>query len=312
MQASSVASAIGILGKKISDEITRETGASMRYLDDVNRRLPVPKWWRGPGIYDETDCLRIGCKLVLEPDTFGNITTLYMGNIYTCQVDLSNGMYIAAKITRIHRHNGKCDICDIRYVSSEDEMYREFTSWLAGTAELNCGLYSYYASIEEFLTHDFGGEDGTKYWKGPGYYDESYNPIFEYSSDGTTLHSSASIGDYEYMVEPEKYDPYIAVRGITEMVRMIHDNAKNKGFHTEKEQWVLQEAVMLALIGTEVSEAIEAHRVGDMENLEEELADIVIRVFDFCGLNDIDIEKAIKNKMTKNLGRPIMHGGKRY
>jgi len=64
------------------------------------------------------------------------------------------------------------------------------------------------------------------------------------------------------------------------------------------------------LVASELGEACEAIRHGDKENLAEELADIVIRIADFCGWYDIDLEKAIAEKMEKNRNRPYKHGGK--
>lgn len=46
------------------------------------------------------------------------------------------------------------------------------------------------------------------------------------------------------------------------------------------------------------------------EGVCAELADIVIRVADLCGLYGIDLEKAIKEKLSFNKTRPYRHGGK--
>jgi NTP pyrophosphatase (non-canonical NTP hydrolase) len=43
-------------------------------------------------------------------------------------------------------------------------------------------------------------------------------------------------------------------------------------------------------------------------NLPEELADIVIRVFSFAGGNGIDLQKAIDDKIEKNMTREHLHG----
>ncbi len=68
---------------------------------------------------------------------------------------------------------------------------------------------------------------------------------------------------------------------------------------------------LIALIHSELSEALEAHREGDVENFAEEMADVVIRVADLCGGYGIDLEAAIVAKMERNRQRPRLHG-KRY
>lgn len=57
---------------------------------------------------------------------------------------------------------------------------------------------------------------------------------------------------------------------------------------------------------------MEADRKNDRDNFVEELADICIRVFDLCGSMNIDLEKAIKEKMEYNKSRTYKHGGKKY
>lgn len=67
----------------------------------------------------------------------------------------------------------------------------------------------------------------------------------------------------------------------------------------------------LALITTEVAEAIESVRNGDEDNLAEELADIVIRALDFADIYDINLVQAIQDKLARNRERGYRHGGKR-
>lgn len=69
---------------------------------------------------------------------------------------------------------------------------------------------------------------------------------------------------------------------------------------------------LLALIGTEVSEAIEAERKQDLDNLAEELADIILRVGDLAAFVHIDLDKVVREKMAANDARPVRHGGKLY
>lgn len=63
----------------------------------------------------------------------------------------------------------------------------------------------------------------------------------------------------------------------------------------------------MALIHSEVSEAVEAIRKDD-DQVIEELADICIRVFDYCGGYNLDLGSAILSKMETNRNRPHMHG----
>lgn len=87
-----------------------------------------------------------------------------------------------------------------------------------------------------------------------------------------------------------------------------YEIAQSKGWHEEKRET----GTILALIHSEVSEALEADRKGDNENFAEELADIVIRVFDLCGSRNIDLGTEIEKKMKKNEQREYKHGGKAY
>ncbi len=69
----------------------------------------------------------------------------------------------------------------------------------------------------------------------------------------------------------------------------------------------------LALIGSEVSEALEAHRKGlSAEEFGYELADIVIRTMDLAGALKIDLAAYIVAKNEINKSRAFRHGNKKY
>jgi NTP pyrophosphatase (non-canonical NTP hydrolase) len=83
----------------------------------------------------------------------------------------------------------------------------------------------------------------------------------------------------------------------------------------------------LALAHSELSEGLEEYRdghaltevyypatgekdVGKPEGIPIEFADVIIRIADFCGQHDIDLENALEAKLAYNRGRPMRHGGK--
>jgi NTP pyrophosphatase (non-canonical NTP hydrolase) len=67
---------------------------------------------------------------------------------------------------------------------------------------------------------------------------------------------------------------------------------------------------VLALITSEVSEALEAFRKRDRANFEEEIADVLIRVLDCAHGLGIDLEPVVLAKIEANRNRGFRHGGK--
>lgn len=68
---------------------------------------------------------------------------------------------------------------------------------------------------------------------------------------------------------------------------------------------------LLALLHSEVSEALEGFRNHDRANFEEELADVQIRLLDLaCGLG-IDMDAEVRRKLDINRQRGFRHGGKK-
>jgi NTP pyrophosphatase (non-canonical NTP hydrolase) len=96
---------------------------------------------------------------------------------------------------------------------------------------------------------------------------------------------------------------------ITHLCEEAYQTAKSKGWHDEKRET----GTLLMLIVGEVAEAMEADRRHEgKDRVTEELADVIIRIFDFCGEKGLDLETAILEKMEFNKTRDYKHGGKAY
>jgi NTP pyrophosphatase (non-canonical NTP hydrolase) len=119
---------------------------------------------------------------------------------------------------------------------------------------------------------------------------------------------------------------------IADLQQSAHLNSVGKGFwddqkdlsgnHLEPDLVEAEIPLKLALIHSEVSEALEEYRNshppaevrienGKPEGFPVELADTVIRIFDLCGALGVDLDAAIELKMAFNATRPHRHGGKR-
>ena len=112
--------------------------------------------------------------------------------------------------------------------------------------------------------------------------------------------------------------PCINAKGpLTVMGERFFHNAVDHGFcHVDSPRDPL---VCLALVTSEVGEAVDAFRkpdvsehVPEISNYAEELADIIIRTLQMAVEHGVDMDDAVARKHSFNVGRPYMHGGKLY
>ena len=109
---------------------------------------------------------------------------------------------------------------------------------------------------------------------------------------------------------------------INDLIQISHNTAKEKGWWDDSNRNVGE---LLALIHSEIGEALEVYRIKGKDGLKEiweddkgkpegfvtELADVIIRIADLCGEFNLDLESTLIRKMEFNKTRPYRHGNKK-
>ncbi len=119
---------------------------------------------------------------------------------------------------------------------------------------------------------------------------------------------------------------------LNQLAEQIYQNNKAQGFWDKERNF----GEFIALVHSELSEALECHRKNKpkantsnfydehitlkglsykktfetdiKDTVEDELADTIIRVLDYCGANNIDIDWHVKAKIHYNTLREYKHG----
>lgn len=100
------------------------------------------------------------------------------------------------------------------------------------------------------------------------------------------------------------------------MQNAVHQTAKEKGWWEGERN----DGELLALVHSEVSEALEALRHGNapddkvpsFSGVEAELADVVIRIMDMAAMRNWNVAGALVAKAEMNKTRSYKHGGKAF
>lgn len=94
---------------------------------------------------------------------------------------------------------------------------------------------------------------------------------------------------------------------INERCETVRATTAAKGFETSMDN--LPEKI--ALIHSEASEVLEDYRKHREDHIDEELADIVIRVMDLAAGIEADLGQALVDKIEDNQQREDQHGGRK-
>lgn len=111
----------------------------------------------------------------------------------------------------------------------------------------------------------------------------------------------------------------IDFEGLYRLSYEIHKLNCEKGFYDEAPTGSSADPTTLiaklGLVVTEVAETIEAVRkpgisdkVPELTREEEEIADTLIRILDYCGYKGIRVGKAVRRKLDYNMTRDYKHG----
>jgi NTP pyrophosphatase (non-canonical NTP hydrolase) len=119
-------------------------------------------------------------------------------------------------------------------------------------------------------------------------------------------------GFYDHLSQLDHLAHYVRVA--TDHLKETHpqlcENLNHNMDLVFKNYWQFFMASSLMLMVSELSEALEALRKGDRVNMDEELADVFLRLADFCGAHNVDLEGEVEKKMAKNRKRDPLHGKK--
>lgn len=142
----------------------------------------------------------------------------------------------------------------------------------------------------------------------PQSYPQAAHELEHVNCDNKIKELQAQVGELRAQINSSNQ------RLLQTLAKRAFDNSAAHGFWSDGPG--RNKLEMHALMHTEIAELSEAVRhnnppsdkIPGFSQVEEELADIIIRVFDYAHGFGHDLYGAIEAKHTYNLGRPYMHG----
>lgn len=108
----------------------------------------------------------------------------------------------------------------------------------------------------------------------------------------------------------------LAAASLNDIAQLVHTDAVKNGWWDAERN----DGELIALTHSELSEALEGLRHGNPPSehtpqftaVEEDMADVIIRVLDHCAARGWSIGSAVAAKILYNRGRGYKHGGKAF
>ncbi len=105
---------------------------------------------------------------------------------------------------------------------------------------------------------------------------------------------------------------------LNNLCAVVTDWAQKKGWNDDDPEDLTAKLSAIALMHSELSEVVEAIRRKEQPAMDDkcpeltgeaaELADVLIRIFHYCGKRGINLGEAVRIKHAFNCSRPYKHG----